>query len=491
MKRKKLDKGIILATAFTIASFLSGAILPPSSSASSSKVSHSSSSSPCKTYGAGYIATENKLKGDATLYSRITHSSNPTVNLYLSSTYGECGNTIKVYGAGKGNVSLSIYRLGYYSGLGSKLVLKDTALPKALASGSSIATQHDSADGIKSFTYTAKYNQVYSFTIPPTWTPGEYAVKLSTPKESNLAYLSIANPNGTEPVVYVSSSNTFQAYNYWGGGNAYKDESFVLDYNRPININAIMGFKNIEWPTLYTLEKNGIDTAIITDETFRDKANPLANHKVIVFGTHSEYWSQKEMDQVKSASLKGQSVINFGANEGNWAIRFEGSRQFASYKILIRDTSFPPTASYHQLNETTLSLFGTTYGCRRGLGIPAIDSSSWILTNTSWASASTNTVNLPDLFLGGAAEIDTAQSGAPEDTQYLTSVPIICAGGTLNTQWSIAYRPASSQHGMTFSTGTEGWGLTLEGIFSSNIEDKNNGNNIAIMTMTVINKALN
>jgi hypothetical protein len=476
-----------------------------SSFASQKPSSSPTASTNCQIYDENYVAAENLKKGTPTIYKG--YPSHSPISIYLSSTYGQCGDTIKVYGADnnilashkKEPPTISIYRLGYYNGAGARLTFADK-IKTPLTPGSFKSTLYQSKTGISRATYTAKYNQVYSFTIPSTWTPGEYAIKLSSGNTATIAYLAIGNP-GEEPILFVSATNTFQAYNTWGGASAYKNESYVIDYNRPIDGSARLGFRESEYPLIYLLEKEGYSTAIITDETFRQYPHILANHKVIIFGTHSEYWSQSEMDQVKAANASGAAVINFGGNEAYWRIRFEANRQYSIYKKKALDPNvIEPSIAFTTLQESSAKIFGTGYGCKRVEGNPVIPATSWLLKSTPLlASAIKNnntTISLPPVFLGNLSEIDAVQkdieaSNVPQDTQYLSPTTIKCIGGSHATTWSIAYRPVSPTHGMVFNASTMGWGLSLKDIFSNNPTKRSKAENVSIMTFNVISKALN
>jgi hypothetical protein len=201
------------------------------------------------------------------------------------------------------------------------------------------------------------------------------------------------------------------------------------------------------------------------------------------------------------ASTNHLAVLNFGANEGWWRIRFDSSYQFSSYKFAARDPikGMQATINYLDAGITTTSLFGTSYGCVRSKGIPVTQVNNWLVKGTSWNNVAVNRgstfFNLPALFLSQKSEIDSTKKNAPADTQYLAKGDLTdCQGGTSKygpvKLWAISYRPASRNHGMTFNAGTEGWGFSLNDFNSSDLSLKVDSHNVEIMTMTVINRAL-
>ena len=453
---------------------------------------------PCKTFSQGYTKIENSLRGSDALYAK-TNSSN--IRVYLSTTYASCPDRILVYAEGVGSASLSIYRIGYYRGLGARLIAIKS-LPNSLTNKSAdIVTSHSGADGSASLTITANFPQVATLNIDNNWVPGMYAIKISTKKYAGISYLAVGNYAGSEKAIMVSATNTFQAYNRYGGHSTYYKESYVIDYNRPLSLNANANFKKSESRILYLLEENGIDTAVTTDEAFRDSSNVFRNHKIVILPTHSEYWSQGEMDQVTRASTNHLAILNFGANEGWWRIRFDPNRQFSSYKLATRDPikGGLATVDFFEAGRTTTPLFGTSYGCVRAKGIPIAQLNNWLVIGTTWnRSASLRgeiSFNLPAIFLSQNSEIDVTKIDAPPDTQYLARGELTqCQGGTSKygpvTLWAISYRPSSPDHGMTFNAGTEGWGFALNEYDSLNPTLKADSQNVEIMTMAAINLAL-
>jgi hypothetical protein len=455
-------------------------------------------SNTCFTFQQGYTRIENALKGSKELYAR-TNSSHTQV--YLSTTYASCPDDVVVYAKGNGSATLSIYRMGYYQGLGARFISTKNLQVSLTSKSNDILTSHPGADGTASETVMANFPRVDILHIDSSWVPGMYAIKVSTEKYAGIAYLAVSGRGGDEKAILVSATNTFQAYNRYGGHSAYYKESFIIDYRRPVPVNANANFAKSESRLLYLLERNGIDTSVTTDEAFKNNPNVFVKHKIIILPTHSEYWSQGEMDQIMSASINHLAVLNFGANEGWWRIRFDSSHQFSSYKFAVRDPIRGPQATVNYLDSgvTTTPLLGTSYGCVRAKGIPVAQVNNWLVEGTSWNNDAviqgSTFFNLPAIFLSQNSEIDSTKADAPKDTQYLAEGPLIdCQGGTSKYGpvkfWAISYRPTSPNHGMTFNAGTEGWGFSLDDFNSSNLSLKTDSQNVEIMTMTVIDRAL-
>jgi hypothetical protein len=207
------------------------------------------------------------------------------------------------------------------------------------------------------------------------------------------------------------------------------------------------------------------------------------------------------MDQIMAATANHLAVLNYGANEGWWRIRFEPNRQFSSYKFANRDPMKGElaTVDYLDAGKTTTPIFGTSYGCVRARGVPIVQVNTWLVAGTSWNQAAQlnggSSFKLPAIFLSQNAEIDVTKAAAPLDTQYLAQGELSnCQGGTSIygpvTRWAISYRPNSPDHGMTFNAGTEGWGFSLNNFSSTDPSLISDSQDVAIMTMNVVDRAL-
>ena len=60
----------------------------------------------------------------------------------------------------------------------------------------------------------------YTLTVPTTWTPGVYVVKLTrlggTQLQNYMTFV-VRDDSNPAPVLYSLDTNTWQAYNYWAG----------------------------------------------------------------------------------------------------------------------------------------------------------------------------------------------------------------------------------------------------------------------------------
>ena len=82
-----------------------------------------------------------------------------------------------------------------------------------------------------------------TITVPTSWTSGVYLVKLTRLDDSLESYMTfvVRNDSSTAPVVYSLDTNTWEAYNLWGG--AGNDDVGISLYGRANDVtgNAMNG----------------------------------------------------------------------------------------------------------------------------------------------------------------------------------------------------------------------------------------------------------
>ena len=134
-------------------------------------------------------------------------------------------------------------------------------------------------------------------------------------------------------LLFQTSDTTWQAYNPYGGYNAYGTASAPapapkLSYNRPFTTRGgelENWLFNAEYPMLRWLERNGYDVSYSTSVDTDRAAAELLEHKVFMSVGHDEYWSQAKRDAVTAARNAGVHLAFFSGNEVYWKIRWEDS----------------------------------------------------------------------------------------------------------------------------------------------------------------------
>jgi YD repeat-containing protein len=251
-------------------------------------------------------------------------------------------------------VNIKVYRLGYYGGLGGRLIS---------AAGSTNVTVNNSFGCTTPDANTGRLdcsNWATTYTIPGSSLPatGVYLAKITTTDtnwDNSVVFTVRDDARATaSKVEFVVPTASYAAYNTWGGKSLYFDKgtgqasgpNTVASSDRAVKVSLD---RPIDDPERYLNRfPNGPDSSIVAwmeqqgyDVTYTDDYNVSANpnelkqHKVIVLGAHAEYWSGEEMAAFKAARDAGVNILSLGGNTGYWKIRYEnGGRTVVCYKTV-------------------------------------------------------------------------------------------------------------------------------------------------------------
>jgi hypothetical protein len=161
------------------------------------------------------IAEENANQGTNTW--RIDNVGDGEIEGYASATSVLRGDSIAFHVSTTAPAfRIEIYRMGWYQGLGGRLMLADDA------DGS--VQPPPTEDELRMI--ECSWQPSYTLDVPPDWCPGVYLAKLRTTGRPDPA----AGPSGFEqyvvfvvrddqrrPLLFQTSVTTYQAYNPWGG----------------------------------------------------------------------------------------------------------------------------------------------------------------------------------------------------------------------------------------------------------------------------------
>ena len=270
---------------------------------------------------AGWVKAENAKAGnkgwdsDVPLRFSADFSRRKTtqrVEGFFDQTSIGCGQSasLKIIGAKSANITL--YRIGFYNGAGARLV-----------------------QTIKS----AK-----RITATQATPPGQYLAKLQSPgKTSTFVPLLIRGPSKSD-IAFISSVLTWQAYNQWGGASLYKGadgkretRTNAVSFDRPYDGDGAGQFRYMEESLVQMIEQLGLDVNYLTDIDL-DKA-PEIDSASIVFGGHSEFWTQSMRDVIEKEINKGTNLLIFGGNTAYAKTELDGRDM--NNRIPYRDINQP------------------------------------------------------------------------------------------------------------------------------------------------------
>jgi hypothetical protein len=263
-------------------------------------------------------------------------------------------------------VNIDIYRLGYYGGLGGRLM-------KRLGEYAGLK-QADPVPGAKR-KQSCQWKATAELTIPKDWLSGVYLGKLTALESGQQSYIVfVVCDTRSADYLFQCSDNTWQAYNRWPLSHSLYDDgkdtwhwggNVLVGFQRPYGKYLNFGdfplssgsgeFLMWEYPFAFWLEKNGYDVSYITnDETHRDAAGLQRAQGFLSIG-HDEYWSIEMFNNVKKARDAGVSLGFFSGNAVCGRIEFDkdshfervgvfgppgGTREFANMKTLKHERPY-------------------------------------------------------------------------------------------------------------------------------------------------------
>lgn len=204
--------------------------------------------------------------------------------------------------------------------------------------------------------------------VDPEWRSGYYEVVLSVEVDgkarTNRAFFVVRPTPGqpTASALLALSTNTWNAYNDFGGPNLYTGGTQV-SYQRPmaagylhkppghgrrvtttavpdpqmaahvgyLQLNHLSGYAGSagwpdwEWPFLAWCEREGIAVDVVTNADLEDHPGLLegGDYPLYLSVGHDEYWSGPMRDTVEAHIARGGNAVFFSGNTSFWQVRHE------------------------------------------------------------------------------------------------------------------------------------------------------------------------
>jgi hypothetical protein len=291
------------------------------------------------------IATENARAGDYTWQSALTADNNhlhPAIEGYAGATSVRPGETIDFHVSmdQPGRYRIELVRLGWYGGVGGRRIacLTGSALDPTCTddeSGVSQPPPGPPAPGTRLL--NANWTVTDQLRVPTDWVSGYYlamfvATAGSAAGQTGFTPFVVQAPVGDRsPILVIVPTNTWEAYNPWGGPSLYpKPEAVKVSFNRPYTYRDLFEW---EYPLLRFLERSGYDLSYATDDDVDRDPGILLAHRLVIAAGHGEYWTLGERRALEAARSRGVNLAFMGANDGYWQIRYEDAdRTIVAYK---------------------------------------------------------------------------------------------------------------------------------------------------------------
>jgi hypothetical protein len=163
------------------------------------------------------------------------------------------------------------------------------------------------------------------------WRPGCYFADIveqtTATRDVKAAMWIVLNPKRSGAVLVRLGTNTYQAYNDWGGHSLYPNDDderrgLMVSYDRPTPPSFFeYDVFLVSWLETLAASLGGVDYAgnfdVHADPTLIDR------YPLVVTGSHDEYWSAEEFDAFHRRIFKlGRNVAFLGADAAYCQVRY-------------------------------------------------------------------------------------------------------------------------------------------------------------------------
>ena len=349
------------------------------------------------------IVQENRLPGSPSTEWDINGPGDPTIQGFGHDISINCGETIffKIK-TDSTDYRIDIYRMGYYGGMGARLVdtiepsvelpqsqpegIRDPATRLYDCGNWAVSASWQSPSDAVSGVYFARL--VREDSSPANWRAdngqdgpvaqptasahaygslghGRLANAIREPRASHI-YFIVRDDESCSDILFQTSDTTWQAYNRYGGHCTYArfnpdnprmhggtPRSYKASYNRPFETRyyrAVNMVFNGEYPFIRWLEANGYDVSYFTGVDSDRRGEEILKHRLFLSVGHDEYWSLDQRRHVERARDAGVNLAFFSGNEVFWKTRWEPSidgeevphRTLVTYKETHDDAKIDP-----------------------------------------------------------------------------------------------------------------------------------------------------
>ena len=247
------------------------------------------------------------------------------------------------------NFKIEIFRTGYYSGRGARLM---ATLGPFLG-----RKQPTPKPGEKNL-HECQWNPCTSIKIPSDWLSGVYLGRLSLIEDDPAKgywqsyVVFIVKDDRPADILLQCSDNTWQAYNRWpdnysvythpkGNQGPWADVSFDRPYAKYAQIyenpNSIGSGEWLcfEFPLGYWLEQQGYDVTYCSNSDMLSPDRGL-KCKAFISNGHDEYWDIRAYNSVAKLRDAGVNLLFFSGNAVCWVTPLRESSTGAPNRIMFR-----------------------------------------------------------------------------------------------------------------------------------------------------------
>ena len=313
-------------------------------------------------------------------------------------------------------------------------------------------------------------------TIPESWRSGYYSVTMrgtsgtrrTQPVETFFVVRS-AVPGGKAKILLELATNTYHAYNNWGGSCLYSGPKFPrVSFDRPISIYETPLLPGRDWynpntncahtwelPFIRWAERAGYQLDLCCNLDLELHPQLLPHYRLVLSVGHDEYWSAGMRDNLETFIANGGNVAFLSGNTCCWQVRVEDhGRALVCHKRACEDDPAYRAGQLRGLTtlwsdprlcrpENQLTGVGFVYGGYNGLFGEFMDGPGagtyavhrpdhWIFAGTGLKQGDTfgsesgiagYECDGCEFVLDGGRPVPTGRDGTPRNLEILATAP--------------------------------------------------------------------
>lgn len=179
------------------------------------------------------------------------------------------------------------------------------------------------------------WQATHTIPVGVDWSPGLYAARLTGPNGlvRDIPFLvkpAAATPR--RPVAVILPTNTYNAYNNWGGHSNYCGDlsgQVQLSFDRPSRQTNIVS-TGVRDHTLYSdvlllrwFAAQGVDVDVYDDVDVHTDPALIKGYRAVVLGSHPEYWTETGRQSLVDYVAGGGRLICTGGNALYARVRYD------------------------------------------------------------------------------------------------------------------------------------------------------------------------
>lgn len=323
-----------------------------------------------------------------------------------------------------------------------------------------------------SYSSGCNWNKSINYKLNNVLKSGLYAAKISNVDGHFWITFIVKPPSKKSDIALIASTNTWAAYNDWGGASFYTHRiepavtiSENINFRRPnpyldptTQDNYLAGAERflISW-----LEKNQYSVDHFTDRDLHEIANTIQSYKVIMLQCHPEYYTEYMYTALYRYVNRGGHLMMMGANGIYAKVVLNPINEVLELRLTGNNHSYEKSKGgrWRDLGYPESELLGTEY-TRTGYNTyhpyRVLNEDHWIFKNTGLKNGETFGSTCSKVAGASGLETDKRTKSSPKNLDFLAKGTNPDFGGAEMIYYT------TPENGKIFSVGSITYTVCLE-----------------------------